>query len=93
MQNIKRNAGLQETKLGIKIAGRNTNCLWYAEVSILVARRENRKESLVEGEIKDCKNLPAAVLKILPLPPTQIKSVSAQCVSAQKLKYWRMLSS
>ena len=37
---IKRNAGLEETQTGIKIAGRNINNLRYADDTILKAERE-----------------------------------------------------
>jgi len=42
MQNIKRNAGLQEAQAGIKIAGRNINHLRYADDTTLMA--ESKKE-------------------------------------------------
>ena len=49
-----RNAGLEETRAGIKIAGRNMNNLRYADDTTLMAEREELKSLLmkvkVEGE-------------------------------------------
>ena len=42
-----RNAGLEETQAGIKIAGRNINNLWYADDTTLMAEREEELKSLL----------------------------------------------
>ena len=42
-----RNAGLEEAQAGIKIAGRNTNNLRYADDTILMAEREEELKSLL----------------------------------------------
>ena len=42
-----RNAGLEETQAGIKIAGRNTNNLRYADDTTLMAKSENELKSLL----------------------------------------------
>ena len=42
-----RNAGLEETQAGIKIAGRNINNLRYAEDTTLVAESEEELKSLL----------------------------------------------
>ena len=42
-----RNAGLEETQAGIKIAGRNTNNLRYAEDNTLMAESEEELKSLL----------------------------------------------
>ena len=50
---IMRNAGLEETQAGIKIAGRNINNLRYADDSTLMAESEEELKSLlmkVRGE-------------------------------------------
>ena len=44
---IMRNAGLEETQAGIKIAGRNINNLRYAEDTILMAESEEELKSLL----------------------------------------------
>ena len=41
-----RNAGLEEAQAGIKIAGRNTNNLRYADDTILMAESEEELKSL-----------------------------------------------
>ena len=42
-----RNAGLEETQAGIKIAGRNINHLRYADDTILMAESEEELKSLL----------------------------------------------
>ena len=42
-----RNAGLEETQAGIKIAGRNINKFIYAEYSTLIAESEEELKSLL----------------------------------------------
>ena len=55
-----RNAGLEETRAGIKIAGRNINNLRYADVTTLMAESEEELKNLlmkvkVESEKVDLK--------------------------------------
>ena len=45
-----RNAGLEETQAGIKIAGRNINNLRYADDTTLMAESEEELKSLDESE-------------------------------------------
>ena len=45
-----RNAGLDEAQAGIKIAGRNTNNLRYADDTTLMAESKELKEPLNESE-------------------------------------------
>ena len=42
-----RNAGLDESQAGIKIAGRSTNSLRYADDTILMAESEEELKSLL----------------------------------------------
>ena len=49
---IKRNAELDETQAGIKIAGRNINNLRYADDTTLMAEREEELKSLLM-EVKE----------------------------------------
>ena len=42
-----RNAGLEEAQAGIKIAGRNTNNLRYADDTTLMAESEEKLKSLL----------------------------------------------
>ena len=44
---IRRNAGLEEAQAGIKIAGRNTNNLRYADDTTLMAESEEEQKSLL----------------------------------------------
>ena len=44
---IMRNAGLEETQAGIKIAGRNINNLRYADDTMLIAESEEELKSLL----------------------------------------------
>ena len=44
---IRRNAGLEETQAGIKIAGRNIKNLRYADNTTLVAEHEEELKSLL----------------------------------------------
>ena len=44
---IMRNAGLEETQVGIKIAGRNINNLRYADDTTLMAKSEEELKSLL----------------------------------------------
>ena len=48
-----RNAGLDETQGGIKIARRNINNLRYADDTILMAESEEELEPLDEGEKRE----------------------------------------
>ena len=45
---ILRNAGLEETQAGIKIAGRNINSLRYADDTFLIAESEELKSFLMK---------------------------------------------
>ena len=44
---IRRNAGLEEAQVGIKIAGRNINNLRYADDTTLIAESEEEQKSLL----------------------------------------------
>ena len=45
---IMRNTGLDEAQAGIKIAGRNINNLWYADITTLMAESKELKSLLVK---------------------------------------------
>ena len=47
-----RNAGLEETQVGIKIAGRNINNLRYADDTTLMAKSEELKSLLMKVKEK-----------------------------------------
>ena len=89
-----RNAGLEETQAGIKIAGRNINSLRYADDTTLMAESEEKLKSLfffflktllmkvkVESEKVGLK-LNIQKTKIMassPIRSDQIRSVSQSC--------------
>ena len=47
-----RNAGLEETQAGIKIAGRNINHLRYADDTTLMAESEEELKSLLKVKVE-----------------------------------------
>src|SRR5574341_287510 len=49
---IMRNAGLEETQAGIKIAGRNINNLRYADDTTLMAESEEELKSLLKVKVE-----------------------------------------
>ena len=53
MQNIMRNAGLEEAQAGIKIARRNINSLRYADGTTLVAESKEELKSLLMKVIEE----------------------------------------
>ena len=53
MSNMMRNAGLEETQAGIKIAGRNTNNLRYADDTTLMAESEEELKRLLMKVLKE----------------------------------------
>ena len=52
---IMRNAGLEETQAGIKIAGRNINHLRYADDTTLMAESEEELKSLLKVKVESGK--------------------------------------
>ena len=52
-----RNAGLEETQAGIKIAGRNINNLRYADDTTLLAESEEELKSLLMKVKKESENV------------------------------------
>ena len=52
-----RNAGLEETQAGIKIAGRNLNNLRYADDTTLIAESEEELKSLLMNMKKESEKL------------------------------------
>ena len=55
-EDIKRNARLDEAQAGMKITGRNTNNLRYAEDTTLMAESEEELESLLLKVKQESKN-------------------------------------
>ena len=55
-----RNAGLEETQTGIKVAGRNINNLRYADDTTLMAESEEELKSLLKVKVGSEKAAKAA---------------------------------
>ena len=82
---IMRNAGLEETQTGIKIAGRNINNLRYADDTTLMAESEEELKSLLmkvkeESEKVDLK-LNIQKTKIMVSGPTTSWEIEGETVS------------
>ena len=78
-----RNAGLEETQVGIKIAGRNINNLRYADDTTLMAESEEELKSLlmkVESEKVGLK-LNIQKTKIMASGPTTSWEIGGETVS------------
>ena len=78
-----RNAGLDEAQAGIKIAGKNTNNLRYADDTILMAESEKELKSLLmkvkeESEKADLKVHIQKTKIMHPVPSLHGKSMGKQ---------------
>ena len=87
-----RNAGLEETQTGIKIAGRNINNLKYADDTTLMAESEEELKSLlmkvtVESEKVGLK-LDIQKTKIMASGPTTSWEMGKQWKQCQTLFFW-----
>ena len=85
---IMRNAGLEETQTGIKIAGRNINHLRYADDTTIMAESEEELKSLLmkvkEESEKDGLKLNIQKTKIMafgPITPWEIDGETVETVS------------
>ena len=84
---IMRNAGLEETKAGIKIAGRNINNLRYAKDTTLMAESEEELKSLLKVKEESEKvgfklNIPKTkIMASGPITLWQIDGETAETVS------------
>ena len=80
-----RNAGLEETQAGIKIAGRNINNLRYADDTTLVAESEEELKSLLmkvkEGSEKVGLKLNVQKTKIMASCPITTWEIDGETVS------------
>ena len=73
---IMRNAGLEETQAGIKIAGRNINNLRYADDTTRIAEREEELKSLLMKvkEESEKAGLKFSIQKVKIMAPSPITS-------------------
>ena len=88
-----RNAGLEETQAGIKIARRNINKLRYADDTTLMAQSEEELKSLLmkvkEKSEKVGLKLSIQKTKIMhPVPSLHGKQMGKQWKQCQTLFFW-----
>ena len=80
-----RNAGLEETQTGIKIAGRNNNNLRYADDTTLMAESEEELKSLLmkvkEESEKVGLKLNIQIMKIMASDPITSGEIDGETVS------------
>ena len=89
-----RNAGLQETQTGLKIAGRNINNLRYADDTTLMAESEEELKSLlmkvkVESE-KVCLKLNIQKTKIMASSPITSWQKDGETVETVRDYFFRL---
>ena len=85
-----RNAGLEETQAGIKIAGRNLNNLRYADDTTLIAESEEELKSLlmkVESEKVGLK-LNIQKMKIMASGPITSWEIDGETVESVRLYFF-----
>ena len=87
-----RNAGLEEARVGIKIAGRNISNLRYAEDTTLMAEREEELKTLLtkvkEESEKVGLKLNIQKMKIMASGPLHGKQMGKQWKQCQTLLFW-----
>ena len=79
-----RNAGLEETQAGIKIAGRNINHLRYADDTTLMAESEELKSLLMKVKVESGKvglKLNIQKMKIMASGPITSWQIDGETVS------------
>ena len=88
-----RNAGLEETHAGIKIAGRNINNLSYADDTTLMAESEEELKGLlmkVKEEVSEKAGLKLSIQKTKIMASSSITSWQ---IDGKKWKQWQILFS
>ena len=75
-----RNAGLEETQAGIKIAGRNINNLRYADDTTLMAESEEPLDESERGEWKSWLKLNIQKTKIMAFGPITSWEINGETV-------------
>ena len=83
---IMRNAGLEETQAGIKIAGRNINNLRYADDTTLMAESEEELKSLLKVKVESEKvglklNIQKTIMASSPITSWEIDGETVETVS------------
>ena len=89
---IRRNAGLEETQVGIKIAGRNINNLRYADDNTLMEESEEKLQSFVmrvnEESEKVGLQLNIQKMKIMASGPITSWQVDRETIQTDRLCFW-----
>ena len=87
-----KNAGLEETQAGIKIAGRNINNLRYADDTTLKADNEDELKSLLMKVKKESEkvglNLNIQKMKIMASSPITSWEIDGETVESVRLYFW-----
>ena len=76
-----RNAGLEETQAGIKIAGRNINNLRYADNTTVMAESEEELKSLLMKVQKESEKVGLKLTASGPIPSWEIDGETVETVS------------
>ena len=84
-----RNAGLDEAQAGIKIAGRNTNNLRYADDTTLMAENEELKRLLMK--VKEESEKPGLKLNIQKTKIVASSPITSWQVDGKQWKHWLTL--
>ena len=85
-----RNAGLEETKAGIKIAGRNINNLRYADDTTLMAESEEELKSLLMG-VKEETGKVGLKLNVQKMKIMASGPITSWQVDGEQWKKWQTL--
>ena len=89
---IMRNAGLQETQAGIKIAGRNINNLRYADDTTLMAESEEELKSLLMKVKEESENVGLKLniqeTMIMASSPITLWEIDAETVETVSDYFW-----
>ena len=85
-----RNAGLEETQAGIKIAGRNINNLRYADDTTLMAESEEELKSLLM-QVKEESEKVGLKLNIQKMKIMASSSITSWQIDGKQWKQWLTL--
>jgi len=87
-----RNTGLEEAQAGIKIAGRNTNNLRYADDSTLMAESEEELKRLLMKVKEESENIGLKLniqkTKIMASGPITSWQIDEETVESVRLYFW-----
>ena len=84
-ENIMRNAGLEETQAGIKIAGRNINNLRYSDDTTLLAESEELKSLLMKHNIRKTKIMASGPISSWKIDGETVETVADFILGGSKI--------